>query len=115
MYMLKPSEIILKLASEKDNITTAEITRKLGNISRQAASRHLRNLVNTGLLVKRGRTIGSHYVLARKAALLPSDQVKTRLLRRNLEEHKTFTTLRDQAPFIRELKDNVNSILFYAF
>ena len=115
MYMLKPSEIILKLASEKDNITTAEITRKLGNISRQAASRHLRNLVNTGLLVKRGRTIGSHYILARKAALLPSDQVKPRLLRRNLEEHKTFATLRDQAPFIRELKDNVHSILFYAF
>ncbi len=113
--MTKPTEIILKLAAKKDNITTAEITPKLGNISRQAANRHLRNLVKQGMLVKRGHTIGSCYILTSKASLLPSDRVKTRLLRQNLEEHKTFTTLRDQAPFIRQLKDNVSGILFYAF
>ncbi len=115
-YMVtKPTEIILNLASERDSITTAEIARKLGNVSRQAASQHLRHLVKQGLLVKRGRTIGSYYILTKKASLLPSDQVKTRLLRQNLEEHKVFNALRDQAPFIRALKDNVNSIIFYAF
>lgn len=113
--MSKPVDVILKLALEKDSITTANITQILGNISRQAASRHLRNLVKQGLLVKRGHTIGSHYILTKKAALLPSDRVKTRLLRQNLEEHKIFTALRDQAPFIRELNDNISSILFYAF
>ncbi|PIR07974.1 histidine kinase [Candidatus Gottesmanbacteria bacterium CG11_big_fil_rev_8_21_14_0_20_37_11] len=113
--MIKPTEVILKFALKKNSITTAEIAQKLGDISRQAANRHLRNLVKKGLLVKRGHTIGSYYILAKKAALLPSDKVKTRLLRQDLEEHKVFTALRDQAPFIRELKDNVNSILFYAF
>ncbi|MDO8571799.1 MAG: DUF4325 domain-containing protein [bacterium] len=109
------TEIILKSALEKDRITTDEIAQKLGNISRQAASRHLRNLVKQGLLVKRGRTIGSHYILAKKVSFLPSDRVKKRLLRQDLEEHRVFTALRDQAPFIRALKDNVHSILFYAF
>lgn len=113
--MTKPTEIILKLASEKDNITTQDILHKLGNISRQAASRHLRNLVRQGLLVKRGHTIGSHYILAQKASLLSSDRVQMRVKREGLEEHKTFTMLRDRAPFVRELKDNVSSILFYAF
>lgn len=113
--MAKPTEIILKLASEKDSITTQDITHKLGNISRQAASRHLRNLVKQGLLVKRGHTIGSYYILPQKASLLSSDRVGMRVKREGLEEHKIFTKLRDQAPFIRELKDNVSSILFYAF
>lgn len=113
--MNKPVDVILKLALEKNSITTADITRILGNISRQAVSRHLRNLVKQGLLVKRGHTNGSVYILSKKASLLPSDRVKTRLLMKDLEEHKIFTALRDQAPFIRELKDNINSILFYAF
>lgn len=113
--MSKITEIIIALATKKDSITTSEITQELGDISRQAASQHLRNLVKQGVLVKRGRTIGSYYILAQKASSLPSDKVKIRLRREGLEEHKTFTMLRDRALFIRELKDNVSSILFYAF
>lgn len=113
--MAKPVDIILKLASEKKFFTTQDVVRKLGDISRQAASSHLRGLVKQGLLVKKGTTIGSRYILAQKAALLNSDRVHLRIKREGLEEHKMFTTLRDQSPFMRELKDSVSSLLFYAF
>lgn len=112
--MTKTIETILKLALEKDVITTQDILLKLG-ISRQAASRHLRGLVKQGLLTKRGRTIGSYYILAQKAILLTTDKVHMRFRREGLEEHKIFTLFRDQTPFIRELRENVSSILFYAF
>jgi len=112
--MTKTIEIILKLASEKDVITTKDIFSKLG-ISRQAASHHLRSLVKQGLLIKRGKTIGSYYILAQKALLLVTDRVHMRLRREGLEEHGVFTTFRDQTPFMRELKENISSILFYAF
>jgi|SRR3989344_2014212 len=113
--MAKSIDVILKLASRKDFFTTQDVVRELGGVSRQAASSHLRSLVKRGFLVKRGTTIGSRYILTQKAALLNSDRIHLRIKRAGLEEHKIFTTLRDQSPFMRELKDSVGSVLFYAF
>jgi len=35
--------------------------------------------------------------------------------RKNLEEHRVFNDLKEKAPFIGELKENISNILFYAF
>lgn len=108
-------EKILKLASKKDKLRSADIVAALKNsVSRQYVGLVLKEMVRDGLLMKGGSTAGSFYVLKSNAHIL-STSTKMRLKREDLEEHKVFNSLKEQSPVLRNLEDNVSSILFYAF
>lgn len=108
-------ELILKIASERGRIKTSDVVKGLHNTkSRQYVNSVMRGMVNKGLLLKGGTTAGSFYVLSQNAHLI-GDEITVKLKREGLEEHKVFNDLKEKAPFINDIKENISSILFYAF
>ncbi len=108
-------ELIIKLASQDGRIKTSDVVKELHNAkSRQYINSVIRDMVNRKLLLKGGTTAGSFYVLPRNIHLI-GDEITVKLKRKNLEEHKVFNDLREKALFINSLRENVSSILFYAF
>lgn len=108
-------ELILKLASEQGKIKTSDVVKAIGGTkSRQSVNSVIRGMVGSGLLLKGGATAGSFYVLPQNIHLI-GNEVTVKLKREGLEEHKIFNELKEKAPFINDLKENVSSVLFYAF
>ncbi|MBU3979570.1 DUF4325 domain-containing protein [Patescibacteria group bacterium] len=108
-------ELILKLAKQHDRIKTSDVVKELHNTkSRQYVNSVIRELVNKKLLLKGGATAGSFYVLPQNSRLI-GQEITIKLKREDLEEHKVFNDLKEKAPFINDLKENISSILFYAF
>lgn len=108
-------ELILKKASEKGRIKTSDIVKELNDTkSRQYVNSVIRDMVNKGLLLKGGTTAGSFYALPNNIHLM-GDEITIKLKREKLEEHKVFNDLKEKSPFINNLKENISSILFYAF
>ncbi len=107
--------LILKIASEKGKVKTSDVVKELHNAkSRQYVSSTMRMMVNKKLLLKGGNTAGSFYILPQNISLL-GNEVTIKLKRKDLEEHKVFNDLKEKAPFINKLKENILSIFFYAF
>lgn len=108
-------ELILKLAKQHDRIKTSDVVKGLHNTkSRQYINSVIRELVNKKLLLKGGATAGSFYVLPQNSHLI-GQEITVKLKREDLEEHKVFNDLKEKTPFINDLKENISSILFYAF
>jgi anti-sigma regulatory factor (Ser/Thr protein kinase) len=108
-------ELILKLASKHGRIKTSDVVKELHNTkSRQYINTVIREMVNQKILLKGGATAGSFYVLLQNSHLI-GDEITIKLKRKDLEEHKVFNDLKEKAPFINEIKENISSILFYAF
>ena len=108
-------QLILKLALQDGKIKTSEVVKKLHNTkSRQHVNSVLRDMVKKKLLLKGGTTAGAFYVLPRNSNLI-GQEITIKLKRENLEEHKVFSDLKDKTPFISDLKENISSIVFYAF
>ena len=108
-------ELILKLASQSGRIKTSDVVKEINNTkSRQYVNSVIRDMVNNRLLLKGGATAGAFYVLPQNSKLI-GDKIAVKLKREDLEEHKVFNKLKEKAPFINDLKENISSILFYAF
>lgn len=108
-------ELILKLAKQNDKIKTSDVVRGLRHTkSRQHVNSVIREMVNKKLLLKGGTTAGSFYVLPRNVHLI-GQEITVKLKREGLEEHKVFNDLKEKSPHIFDLKENILSILFYAF
>jgi anti-sigma regulatory factor (Ser/Thr protein kinase) len=106
---------ILELASKKVKLKSSDVLAHLNNsVSRQYVNLMIRDLVKDGLLIKGGQTAGSFYVLPSNAHIM-SNITRFKLKREDLEEHKVFNNLREKAPIMKNLTDNISSILFYAF
>lgn len=112
---MEVKELILDTANKKRTFRTADVVEALdGKISRQQVSFVINQLVKDGTLLKGGSTVNAFYTLPQNADLV-YETVKLRLKRDDLEEHRVFNNIRDRHSFIRSLKENVSSILFYAF
>ena len=108
-------ELILRLASEHGRIKTSDVVAQLHTAkSRQYVNSVIRDMVQKKLLLKGGSTAGSFYVLPQNSHLI-GDEISIKLKREDLEEHKVFNDLKEKAPHIFDLKENISSILFYAF
>lgn len=108
-------DTILSLASKRGKLKTSDVVKELNQTrSRQYVNSVIRDMVHKGLLLKAGTTAGAFYVLPENENLL-GDEVAVRLKREGLEEHKVFDDLKEKALFLNNLKENVSSILFYAF
>ncbi|MGI6103391.1 MAG: STAS-like domain-containing protein [Patescibacteria group bacterium] len=109
------NERILELSRYLGVFRTAQIVHALkGEFSRQYVARHIAQLVGEGKLVKQGSTRGATYALPEHAHEL-TDRIQKRLMREGLKEHEVFDEIQQQAPFLRELPENVRSIFYYAF
>lgn len=108
-------ELIFKLASQRGKLKTSDVVKELhNNKSRQYINSVIRDMVNSKQLLKGGTTAGAFYVLPQNSHLI-GDEITIKLKREDLEEHKVFSDLKEKAPFINDLKENLSSILFYAF
>ncbi len=106
---------ILEIASKETKFKTSDVVKSLrGNVSRQFISYEINNLVKQGILVKGGSTKNSFYTLPSNAIVLGTKFHK-RLTNKDLKEHEVFDKLQHQTTFIENLRENVYSILAYAF
>ena len=83
-------------------------------ISRQYVSALISLMVKEGLLIKRGSTASAFYALPSNSDLIV-EAIKLRFDRTKIEEHAVFNRLRDRNNFVKNLPENIQSILFYAF
>lgn len=104
---------IIKLASEKKRLSTANVVELLG-VSRQYANRLLRELVQKKRLIKSGEYRYTAYALPENTSYL-GKHIKKRFINKNLAESEVLKGIVDQAPFIYTGNDNAGSIFDYAF
>jgi anti-sigma regulatory factor (Ser/Thr protein kinase) len=98
--------IVDHLARHPQDISS--VTAKHFDISRQAASRHIRQMVNDGLIIARGTTRGVRYELKP----LVDEKIAVSIFP-ELEEHKVW--LERVRPLLKGVADNVQQICNYGF
>lgn len=107
---------ILKIARFKKRLKTRDIMEAFG-VSKQYAIVLINDLVSKGDLVKVGSTNKAYYLLPEfvsEAGALPP-RIKKRLKNDGLQEHEIYEDIQSQYPSIKQLPENVRSILNYAF
>jgi anti-sigma regulatory factor (Ser/Thr protein kinase) len=107
---------ILRFVLEKKSIKTADVVRFAG-ISRQAAAKHLRELIASKRLLKEGSTRSARYIpfnAAKAASSRTQDTVLVCRLR-GLEEDRVFDQLAHRMGLKRQLSPAAFRIVRYAF
>ena len=107
---------VLKIAKIKKKLKSRDIASAF-QVSRQYATILINGLVLEGKLLKIGSTNHAYYILpdyAREEGFLPS-KITKRLINKHLSEHEIFNEIENQFPPIKQLPENVKSILTYAF
>jgi anti-sigma regulatory factor (Ser/Thr protein kinase) len=109
-------EQILAFIRKKKKIRTPDVV-CFAKISRQAAARHLRELVASRKLLKEGSTRGACYIPfnAKKADALRTPGVVLVYKLRGLEEDRVFDQLTDRMSLKRRLSPAALRIVRYAF
>ncbi|MDD4319564.1 MAG: DUF4325 domain-containing protein [Candidatus Peribacteraceae bacterium] len=105
--------LIIAFAFRRKKIKSGELAAKFG-VSRQYASRVLRELVAAGKLVKIGTTNATVYVLP-GLGNTAEGRIEKRLSNKNLKEHEVFEDIASKATFMFSLSENLRSIFTYAF
>lgn len=108
-------ETILEIAAQKTKFKTSDIVKALhGKVSRQFVSYEINKLVKGEKLIKSGATKSAFYALPSHALILGT-KIHKRLINEGLKEHEVFDDLQVQTTFIESLRENIYSILAYAF
>lgn len=118
--MAKVKDTIIRLANENEVITTRSIFNDLSRDgearSRQYINKVIRQLLQSGQLVKGGSTRGAFYVAPGNAHLAAGmTKVHMRLKNDGLKEHEVLEDLRGKALFFTSIKRNVQDIFNYSF
>lgn len=109
------SQAILGIANTHRTFKTSDVVKSFkGQYTRQHISSIINQMVADGVLLKGGSTAGAFYALPQNAEHV-HEVIKRRFRREALEEHRVFDNIRDKHGLIRELPENISSILFYAF
>lgn len=113
---MSTKEQILQFVKEKGSIRAPDVVRFSG-ISRQAATKNLRELVASRQLLKEGSTRSARYVLfnARKAAFLKNPPTILIYQIRGLEEDRVFEQLERRVNLKKKLSPQAFKIVQYAF
>lgn len=110
-------EKILEIAKQKGKIGTTDLSKRF-SVSRQYLNRLIKELVETGKLIKLGATRYAFYVLPEYAQkhkeIFPLRYRKT-FKNISLEEHKVLDQVEQTFPLLKNLPENVRSIFTYAF
>jgi len=109
------NKAILKIANTHNTFKTSDVVRSFkGQYTRQYISSIINQMVADGTLLKGGSTASAFYALPQNADYV-YEVIKRRFRREALEEHKVFNNIRDKHSLIRNLPENISSILFYVF
>jgi len=108
---------ILAIAQKQGRFTATELLLQF-NFSRQYLNRILKELIDSGELIKVGETRSAFYTLPdyikKNKNVLPNHFSKN-FKNVRLEEHKILNQVETTLPLIQKLPDNVRSIFTYAF
>jgi anti-sigma regulatory factor (Ser/Thr protein kinase) len=108
-------ESILDSANNNKTFKTADVVKNFkGKYTRQYVSSTINKMVKEGILLKGGSTSSAFYAVPQNAEYL-YEIIKLRFKRDALEEHKVFNNIKDKHNLIKNLQENVSSILFYGF
>lgn len=108
-------EQILEVAAAKKQFKTADVMAAINNgAARSYVSTVINLMVSDGILVREGSGRWSIYALPRHAHTL-GKTIKKRLANIDLEEYEVFDAIKKEQPFINTLRENVQSVLAYAF
>ena len=113
--MSKITKAIEKIANKGKPFKTSDIIKELnGKFSRQAVSDALRKMIEKNFLAREGSGRYTFYVLPQylNALIQP---ISKKLLNESLEEHEVLSKLKDKHDSLKGLKDDIESILDYAF
>ena len=110
-------EKIPEIARRKGKIGTTDLAKRF-SVSRQYLNRLIKELVETGKLIKLGVTRYAFYVLPEYAQkhkeIFPLRYRKT-FKNISLEEHKVLDQVEQTFPPLKNLPENMRSIFTYAF
>ncbi len=108
-------EIILGVAKSKPTFRHADVQPKLEKqVTRQYLSTMLGEMVKEGSLIREKAGRNTEYALPKNLDRL-SGKVSVSLSNKNLEEHIVWDSLKERSPLLRNLKENVFSVLDFAF
>lgn len=99
-------EVIRLLTADREAVSAGEVARAAG-VTRQAVHYHLARMVDTGEIERLGAGRGTRYVRTADLAL--------RYPLQGLEEDRIWRRVEDRLPQIAGARENVRSILAYAF
>ncbi|MCL5411797.1 MAG: DUF4325 domain-containing protein [Patescibacteria group bacterium] len=106
---------ILRIAVKSKKFRTSDVLSFLPKkLSRQYISGVLSSMVKSGQLIRSGVGEYVYYALPKNEFYL-TDRIHKRLINKDLKEHEVLDALKKQAPFIRPLRENIDSIFNYAF
>lgn len=113
--MSKITKAIEKIANKDKPFKTSDIIKELnGQFSRQAVSNALRKMTKKDLLAREGSGRYTFYVLPQHLNTL-IQPISKKLLNDSLEEHEILSKLKDKHSSLKNLRDNIESVLDYAF
>lgn len=107
------NEQIIKFISKNKKISSQNVA-DMFSISRQAAHKKISQLVQTGELIKAGKTRAVVYMLP-GIFNASKNGVVLNLKNKNLKEHEVFEEISRNLVSLKELSENVKSIFNYAF
>lgn len=110
---MNTKEKIIQFILAQNLIKAATLAEKFA-VSRQYATRILKELTQDGILIKVGTTNGTAYVSPTSQTVLDK-KVKKTLLNDHLEEFTVFKDIQKKAAFLSLLDENIQSIFTYAF
>jgi anti-sigma regulatory factor (Ser/Thr protein kinase)/biotin operon repressor len=115
MSSMKTKNRILELIAGGETRTASELAGMTG-ISRQAVSRHLCNLVDSGQVIKEGATKGARFRLAKPGEKRPAGKRYTKkLLLNGLEEDRVFSEVALLLNLQAKVSSEAREIARYAF
>ena len=111
---MNTKEKIKKFLKDEKRATSAEIARCF-DFSRQYASQLLREMSNTGVVLKFGSTRSSFYTLPEFIDEIGPLAIHRRFKNKDVKEHEIFNDLVANFPVFQTLSENIRSIIQYAF
>ena len=103
---------ILDYLAKHDSATSRDLCNSL-NISRQAVNVHMRELINSGRVVKAGSTRAAYYYLAERVP--QADEYQKTFSLNGLDESHIYEQVAITLNLNSALRDNLESVVNYAF
>ena len=107
-------QLILEMAKNKEKLQTSDIQRKTSEYTRQYIVQNLKDLTESGQLVRFGAGAGTFYTLPKNVMSL-SNKLRKRLKNKDLKEHEIYFDFEKKLHLKETLDENVYSIFTYAF
>ena len=106
---------ILEIIKKQGEVKSSLLVGRL-NLTRQTVSKHLKTLVQSGVIEKKGSTKSSIYYFSnKKSQLKPVETKIIKKIRNSLQEHKVYEELELRLNLNKHLNKNASTICFYAF